>query len=145
MNENMNEICALLRNSKRIAVVGISRNPNKISRIISNFLVNNGYEVYGVNPSFQSDNALASIEVDNIKIYPKLTDIPYDIDIVDVFRKSEDIPLIIPDVLAKKPKALWLQQGIRNDVAVKPVIDNGIFTVQDICIMVYYNLCRGYK
>lgn len=137
MKDEMKLICELLKNSKRIVVVGLSRNPNKISRIISNFLVKQGYDVCGVNPSFS--------EADGIKVYSKLTDIPYEIDIVNVFRKSEDIPEIIPDVISKKPKALWLQQGIKNDEAVKPVIDAGIITIQDMCIMVSYNLCKKSK
>jgi len=135
MNKELIEICKLLKNSKRIAVVGLSRNPDKISRIIAEFLIDNGYEVFGVNPNLSSS--------DEIKVYPRLIDIPYDIDIVNVFRKSQDIPEIIPDVIKKNPVALWLQQGIRNDKAVQPVIENGIFTVQDKCIMVYYNLCKN--
>lgn len=137
MNEEMKKICELLRDSKRIAVVGISRNPTKISRIISKFLVNQGYEVFGVNPAFD--------DADGIKVYARLIDIPFDIDIVNVFKASKDIPQLIPDVIAKKPKALWLQQGIRNDDAVKPIKDLGIFTVQDECIMVYYNFCKANK
>jgi predicted CoA-binding protein len=79
-----------------------------------------------------------------IPVYPDLASIPFDIDIVDVFRRSETIPDIINDVLGKNPKALWLQQGIRNDDAVRPVIAKGIFTVQDKCIAVYYNLCKAF-
>lgn len=135
MNDELIIKCNLLKSSKRIAVIGISRNPDKISRIIAEFLVNKGYKVYGVNPAFEYANG--------IKVYPSLVDIPDDIDIVNVFRKSEDIHQIIPDVLAKKPKALWLQQGIRNDAAVKPVIDSGIITIQDECIMVCYNICKN--
>ncbi|MEJ5350055.1 MAG: CoA-binding protein [Melioribacteraceae bacterium] len=135
MNKELIEICKLLKKSKRIAVIGISRNPDKISRIIAEFLINKGYEVFGVNPNFNNANG--------IKVYSRLIDIPYDIDIVNVFRKSQDIPEIIPDVIKKNPGALWLQQGIRNDNAVQPVIENGIFTVQDKCIMVYYNLCKN--
>ncbi|MDH7604819.1 MAG: CoA-binding protein [Melioribacter sp.] len=135
MNDELISICKLLKYSKRIAVIGLSRNPDKISRIIAEFLIKKGYEVYGVNPNFN--------EADGIKVFPRLIDIPYDIDIVNVFRKSEDIPEIILDVIEKNPKSLWLQQGIRNDKAVQPVIEKGIFTVQDKCIMVYYNICKN--
>ncbi len=136
MNNELINICKLLKNSKRIAVIGLSRNPDKISRIIAEFLIDKGYEVFGVNPNFS--------EIDKIKVFPKLTDIPYDIDIVNVFRKSDDIPEIIPEVLEKNPKSLWLQQGIRNDMAVKPVVEKGILTIQDKCIMVYYNYCKNF-
>jgi len=136
MENEFNHIKKILSESKTIAVVGISRNPNKTSREIAEFLVDKDYIVAGVNPVFSPDDA------DGIKVYSKLSDIPFEIHIVDVFRRSEDIPDLIDDVLAVKPKVLWLQQGIRNDEAVRPVIDSGIVTIQDKCIKVYYNLTR---
>ena len=136
MNNELIQIGKLLAESKKIAVVGISRNPYKTSRGIAEFLIDKGYEVVGVNPGFGPGDA------NGIKIYSTLTDIPFEIDIVDVFRRSEDIPDLINDVLVVKPKVLWLQQGIRNDQAVQPAIDAGIITIQDKCIMVYYNLTK---
>lgn len=134
MNE-LEKCCKILKNSKRIAVYGISSNPNRTSREIADFLVRNGYEVVGVNPAIS--------KAGEIDVYPSLRDIPFNIDIIDVFRKSEDIPELIEDVLAIKPKTLWLQQGIRNDEAVKPVKEAGIETVQDTCIAVMHSLCRS--
>ncbi len=136
MVNELNHIKKILFGSKTIVVVGISRNPNKTSREIAEFLVDKGYNVVGVNPSFGPGDA------SGIKVYSKLTDIPFEIDIVDVFRRSEDIPGLIDDVLAVKPKVLWLQQGIRNDEAVQPAINAGIITIQDKCIKVYYNLTQ---
>lgn len=127
--------CQLLKNSKTIAVVGISHNPNRISREIANYLVYSGFEVVGVNPNE------AFKEAEGIIIYNSLLDIPHHIDIVNVFRKSEDIPSIIDDVIAIKPNSLWLQLGIRNDNAVTKVIEKGIKVVQDSCIMVDNNYC----
>ncbi|MDA3860581.1 MAG: CoA-binding protein [Melioribacteraceae bacterium] len=126
-------ICEILKGSKTIAVVGISSNPNRTSRMIADYLIAVGYNVVGVNPG--------KPKIDGIDVYAKLTDIPFDIDIVDVFRKPEDIPQIIPDVLAINPKILWLQLGIRNDDAVKPCIDKGITTIQDKCIKIEHNIC----
>jgi uncharacterized protein len=134
MNE-LEKCCKILKNSKRIAVYGISRNANRTSREIADFLVRNGYEVVGVNPAIS--------KAGEIDVYPSLRDIPFEVDIVDVFRRSEDIPELIEDVLAIKPKTLWLQQGIRNDEAVKPVKEAGIETVQDTCIAVMHSLCRS--
>lgn len=135
----LNEICKLLLFTKTIAVVGISREPDKTSRSISSFLVEQGYDVVGVNPVFNSDNA------DGIPVYKSILDIPHQIDIINVFRRSEDVPGLIKDVIAKKPKAFWLQQGIRNDKAVIPIIENGIMTIQDKCIYVYYNRCKSLR
>lgn len=109
------DVCKILEESKTIAVVGISSNPTRISRMIANYLQNAGYIVVGVNPG--------KPEIDGMDVYAKLTDIPFEIDIVDVFRKPEDIPQIIPDVLASNPKVLWLQLGISNDEAVQPCIE----------------------
>ena len=134
MDKELKEIEKILAESKKIAVVGISKNPDKTSREIADFLVDAGYEVVGVNPTFEGEDA------DGIKVYSKLTDIPFQIDIVNVFRRSGDIPELIDDILTVNPKALWLQLGIRNDKAVKPVFEKGITVIQDKCIKVYYNL-----
>jgi hypothetical protein len=124
----------ILKEAKTIAVVGISNKPGRDSGRIALFLKDRGYNVIGVNP-VQKD-------FEGIKIYEKLTDIEQDIDIVDVFRNSNAIPDLIPDVLVKKPKILWLQLGIRNDDAVKPAEEEGIQVIQDKCIAIEYNFCR---
>ena len=133
--DHLEKCCEILKNSKTIAVYGISHNPNRTSREIAEFLVRNGYKVVGVNPAIS--------KAGDIDVYHSLKDIPFEIDIVDVFRRSEHIPELIDDVLQIKPKALWLQQGIRNDQAVQPVIEAGIETIQDTCIAVMHSLCRS--
>ncbi len=139
MNDSyeMETICKLLSRSRTIAVVGLSDNPDRTSRQIAEFLIEKGFKVVGVNPAIK--------KAGEIEVYPDLTSIPFEIDIVDVFRRSETIPELIDEVISKNPKALWLQQGIRNDQAVKPVIDKGIITIQDKCIAVYYNLCKAFN
>lgn len=129
----MINICEILRNSKSIAVVGISKDETKTSRRIADFLINNNFMVVGVNPTIDIAG--------QIKVYHNLTDIPHKIDIVDIFRKSEDIPLLIDDILKIKPKVCWLQLGIRNDEAVKPLIDAGIIVIQDKCIKIEHLNC----
>jgi len=130
MNKNF---CEILKESKTVAVVGISHNPNRPSRDVVDYLINNGYKVVGVNPLIE--------KIEGIEMYNSLPDIPFEIDIVDVFRKSENIPDLIPDVLKVHPKTLWLQLGIRNDEAVKPVIKAGIITIQDYCIKIEHSNC----
>jgi uncharacterized protein len=133
--KELKEICRLLSETKTIAVVGISDNPDRTSRQIAEFLVDKGFKVVGVNPNIK--------KAGEIDVYSNLSAVPFEIDIVDVFRRSETIPGLIDEVIKKNPKALWLQQGIRNDEAVKPVIKKGIHTIQDKCIAVYYNLCKA--
>lgn len=127
------DICKVLKESKTVAVVGISSNPIRTSRMIADYLDYSGYNVVGVNPG--------KPKILGMDVYAKLTDIPFEIDIVNVFRKSEDIPQVIPDVLAVKPKVLWLQLGIRNDEAVQSCIEEGITTIQDKCIKIEHNYC----
>ena len=124
----MNNIEQIIKESKTIAVIGLSSKEEKASRKVAKFLIENGFKVVGVNPAIK--------KAGEIDVYPDLNSIPFDVDIVDVFRKSEDIPSLIPDILVKKPKVLWLQLGIQNDEAVKPAIEAGIFTVQNKCIKI---------
>ena len=70
------------------------------------------------------------------KVYRKLIDIPVDIDLVNVFRRSQDVPVHLDDILAKKPKAVWLQSGIRNDSVAEALAKADIKVVQDRCLMV---------
>jgi predicted CoA-binding protein len=132
----MTDICNILKRSNKIAVVGISRNKDRTSRMIADYLVNQGYEVVGVNPN------KSFIDADGIKVYNDLLEIPHPIDIVNVFRKSEDLPSLIDDIINANPKVLWLQLGIRNDSAVQPVKDKGIPVIQDRCIKIDYSMCR---
>lgn len=134
--QELKEIYKILSEAKTIAVVGLSDNPDRTSRQIAEYLVDKGYKVVGVNPAIKKSG--------EIDVYQSLSDIPFEVDIVDVFRRSETIPDIIPEVLKINPKTLWLQEGVRNDFAVKPVIEKGIYTIQDKCIAVYYSLCKSF-
>lgn len=125
--------CDILKEIKKIAVVGISKDAEKTSRIVAKFLQDKGYEVVGVNP--------ATPTIEGMEVYPSLKDIPFEVDLVDVFMRAERIPQIIPDVISINPKYLWLQLGIRNDEAVKPAIEANIHTVQDKCLKIEYNNC----
>ena len=127
------DLCKILKESKTIAVLGISSNSTRTSRAIADYLLNNDYKVVGVNPG--------KPRIDGMEVYANLKDIPFDIDIVDVFRKSEDIPQIIEDVISVKTKVLWLQLGIRNDDAVFPCVENEIAVVQDKCIKIEHSMC----
>lgn len=129
----MNDICDLLKKSKKIAVVGISRNPFKTSRTIADFLVLKGYELVGVNPGMP--------QIPGIPVYKSMKDIPFKVDIVNVFRSSEDVPSLIQDTLDINPNCFWLQLGIQNDAAVEPLIKNGITVVQNKCIKIEHLNC----
>lgn len=128
--------CKILRESKTIAIVGLSSKSDRISREIAAYLQRKGYHIYGVNPNDSFKNA------GSIKVYNNLTNIEDQIDIVNVFRKSEDIPFLLDDILKIKPKYVWFQLGIRNDSAAKILFDNEITVVQDSCIKVDHSFCK---
>lgn len=129
------DICKILKESKTIAIVGFSKNPARVSREIALYLDNYKYNVIGINPGINEN------EVDGMKVYKSLKDVPVKIDMVNVFRKPETISEIIPDVLAVNPDVLWLQLGIRNDEAVKPAEEKGITVIQDKCIKIEHSNC----
>jgi predicted CoA-binding protein len=114
---------------KNIAVVGVSKNEEKPSHQVPKYLVEHGYNVIPVNPTVN--------EVLGRKCYPSIADIPERIDIIDVFRKSEDVPGVIDDVLKKKDgiKVFWMQLGIYNEDAERKAKENGIDVVYNRCMM----------
>ena len=135
--EVLKEACDLLKDSKKIAVVGVSRNPEKISRQVTEYMIKAGYEVVGVHP------AASDFEDIGYPIYASLKDVPFKIDIVNVFRRSEDIPALMPDVLAVNPKSLWLQLGIKHNEAAQPAKEKGMIVIQNQCIKIIHNYCRN--
>ena len=114
---------------KNIAVVGVSKNEEKPSHQVPKYLVEHGYNVIPVNPTVN--------EVLGRKCYPSIADIPERIDIVDVIRKSEDVPTVVDDVLKKKDgiKVFWTQIGIYNEDAERKAKENGIDVVYNRCMM----------
>jgi len=114
---------------KNIAVVGVSKNEEKPSHQVPKYLIEHGYNVIPVNPTLT--------EVLGRKAYPSVVDIREKVDIVDVFRKSEDIPAVVDDILKKKDgiKVLWMQLGIHNEYAERKAKQNGMDVVYDRCMM----------
>ena len=115
-------------NLKNIAVVGMSKNEEKPSHYVPKYLVQNGYNVIPVNPTTE--------EILERKSYKLVSEIKEDVDIVDVFRKSDDIIPIVDDLLKKKGiKLIWLQKGIFNPRAKELAKKNGIDFVYNRCML----------
>jgi uncharacterized protein len=114
---------------KNIAVVGVSKNEQKPSHYVPRYLIEHGYNIIPVNPTV--------IEVLGKKSYPNISDIPEKIDIVDVFRRSDDLLSVIDDTIKKKDevKVFWMQEGIYNQEAEKKAKENGIDVVYNRCMM----------
>lgn len=122
------QIRDLIQNTKRIAVLGIKTDAqaDQPSVYVPAYMKKAGFEIVPV-PVYYPDATMILEE----KVYRKLADIPSDIDMVDVFRRPDDIPGHVEDILAKKPKSVWFQSGIRNDGAAEIFAKAGIKVVQD--------------
>ncbi|WP_340686403.1 CoA-binding protein [Amycolatopsis coloradensis] len=118
----------ILAGSKTIAVVGLSRDPAKASHGVAAVLQAHGFRIIPVHPS--ADELLGQ------KVYRSLTDIPEPVDIVDVFRPSEDTPPIAEQAVAIGAKALWLQQGIVSAESRRIAEEGGLAYVEDRCTAV---------
>ncbi len=127
-NPPTNEIRTILRDSKTIAVVGISEREDRASKYVSLYLQNEGYTIYPVNPNID--------EWHGLKAYDSLKDLPVKPDIVDVFRRSSKVLPLAGDAVAAGAKVLWLQQGVVNDEAAAVASEAGLTVVMDACIMV---------
>ena len=134
------EIRELILQTKRIAVLGIKteKQASQPAFYVPQYLNANGFEVIPV-PVYYPEVS----EILGKRVYRRLIDIPEEIDLVDVFRRSHDIPGHLEDMLAKKPKAVWFQSGIRNDQVAEQLARAGIKVVQDRCLMVEHRLAAS--
>ena len=133
-NPSDEDVKTLLAGANTIAMVGASSNPERSSYGIMQRLQNVGYRVIPVNPR--------ESEVLGEKSYPSLTDIPVPIDIVDVFRRSEDTPPIADEAVKIGAKAIWLQSGISNEDTAARAKAGGLAVVMDACLATAHALLR---
>src|SRR3989304_238851 len=101
-----NDVQRILKQTKTIAVVGLSDKPDRDSYQIASYLQQHGYRIIPVNPRVN--------EVLGEKAYPSLRDVPDPVDVVDIFRRSEDVPPIVEDAIAIGAKVAWMERGIVN-------------------------------
>jgi predicted CoA-binding protein len=129
--ESPAQIKTLLETTKRIAVLGIKPDPEQPAHYVPEYAEHAGYEIIPV-PVYYKDLT----EMMGKPVYRKLSDIPGEIDMVNVFRRPNDIPQHVDDIIAKKPGSVWFQLGIRNDDAAEKLARAGIDVVQDHCLLV---------
>jgi uncharacterized protein len=122
----------IIKDARTIAVVGLSANPDRPSHDVASYLKRAGFTIIPVNPSLT--------EVLGEKCYSSLRDVPVPIDIVDCFRKREDIPPIVEEAIAAGAKCVWMQSGIANEAAAKRARDAGLSVVMDRCLKVEHRL-----
>ncbi|WP_420126804.1 CoA-binding protein [Longimicrobium sp.] len=126
-------IAEIIRNSKRVAVLGIKTEAQsgQPAFYVPEYLHRAGVDVIPV-PVYYPDVT----EILGKKVYRTVADIPGEVDLVDVFRRGQDVPPHLDDILAARPKAVWMQSGIRNEEAARRLAEAGIKVVQDRCLMV---------
>ena len=129
----VDQIAALVRETCTIAVLGIKpeSHTSQAAFYVPKYMQNAGYRIIPV-PVYYPE----VIEILGEKVYRKLVDIPEEIDMVNIFRRPQDIPPHVDDIIAKRPKSVWFQLGIVNDAAAEQIAAAGIKVVQDKCLMV---------
>ena len=128
----MSKIQNILKNYKKIAMVGVSNDPTKASTIVMKYMQKYGFKVYPVNPRAKDQKILGE------KVFERITDIKDKIDIVNVFRPSKEALDIAKDAVDIGAKVLWLQLGIKSNQAKKLVEANKIEYIEDKCTKMEY-------
>ena len=128
----MGDIKDILSKYKTIAMIGVSNDHTKASTIVMKYMQKYGFKVFPVNPKAKGQKILGE------EVYEKITDIKDTVDIVDVFRPSNEAIDIAKDTISIKAKVLWLQLGIRSEEAKKIVEENRIEYVEDKCTKMEY-------
>src|SRR5260370_22397036 len=119
-------ITKILRESKTIAVVGLSSNPMRPSYGVTEYMQAAGYRIIPVNPN--------ETEVLGEKSYERMEDIAEKVDIVDVFRRAEEVPAVVESAIRMGAKVVWMQQGIENEEAAEKARAAGLVAIEDACI-----------
>jgi predicted CoA-binding protein len=122
----------IFKESRTIAVVGLSSNPARASHSVARYLQSQGYQIIPVNPKEK--------EILGEKAYPDLLSIPEKVDIVDIFRRSEDVPPIVDQAIQIKAKVVWMQEGVVNQKAAQKANAAGLTVIMDKCM--YKEHCR---
>ena len=125
----------ILAENKTIAVVGLSHRSDRPSYTNSAYLQRQGYRIIPVNPNLA--------EVLGERAYPSLRDVPEPVDIVDIFRRAEDVPPVVEDAIAIGARVIWMQLGIVNEAAAEQARATGIEVIMDTCLGATHRFLRS--
>ncbi len=129
------QLKAILLSTKTIAIVGLSSNPEKDSYSIAAYLQQQGYRIIPVNPT--ADQILGE------KAYPDLASVPVKVDVVEIFRRSEDVPPIVDGAIDIGAKVVWMQVGIENEAAAQKARSAGLQVIMNACMRVAHRMLIG--
>jgi uncharacterized protein len=122
----MDDIDEILKNSRTVAIVGVSPKDDRPSYRVASYLKSQGYDMIPVNP--------ACSEVLGETSYPDLLSVPRPVDVVDIFRRSEDVPPIVEQAIRIEAKVVWMQEGVVNEAAARMAQQAGLKVVMDHCM-----------
>jgi len=122
----MEEIEGILKEGRTVAVVGLSPKPDRPSYVVARYLQAQGYRIIPVNPNAQ--------EILGEKAYPTVLSIPEKVDIVDIFRRPEEVPPVVEEAIKIGARVVWMQEGIVNEAAAQRAKEAGLKVVMDRCL-----------
>ena len=128
MKASSDPVAELLRASKTIAVVGLSANPARPSHQVAAYLQRVGYRIIPVNPNEK--------EVLGEKAYARLEDVPEKVDVVDIFRRAEEVAAVVKSAIGIGAKVVWMQLGVADGVAAEKARSAGLIVIEDACLLV---------
>jgi hypothetical protein len=125
----------IIREANSVALVGVSANPIRSSNFVASYLIRTPLTSYPVNPRYD--------EVLGLRCYPSLHDLPEIPDIVDIFRREDQIPTVVDEAIEVGARVVWFQLGLRNDAAAANALDAGLEVVQDRCLKIEHARWAG--
>lgn len=125
----------ILNTSRVIAVVGLSPKPDRPSNSVASYLKEKGYKIIPVNPGAK--------EILQETCYPDLGSIPVQVDVVDIFRRSEEVGPIVEEAIKIGAKSVWMQEGIINEEAANRAREAGLLVVMDKCMLIEHQQLKG--
>ncbi|MEW6594965.1 MAG: CoA-binding protein [Thermodesulfobacteriota bacterium] len=129
---DLNQIRHLLATSRTVAVVGLSPKEARPSNMVARYLISAGFKVIPVNPGQET--------ILGLPCYPDLASIPEPVDIVDIFRKADEVGPVVDEAVAIGARAVWMQEGVVNEAAAAKAKAAGLFVVMDRCIKTDHEL-----
>lgn len=132
---NLQDRLRILRTTTSVAIVGASANPARASYFVGSYLLSSSYDVYFVNPR--------ATEIQGHPVYPSLADLPVVPDLVDVFRRHDDLPSVLDETVAVGAKTLWLQLGLWHEVVARGAEAAGLDVVMNRCLKIEHARFHG--
>jgi predicted CoA-binding protein len=134
--ERASERLALMQATSSVAIVGMSANPSRASNFVATYLAGKtDWTVYFVNPR--------ETEILGQPVYPALDDVPETVDLVDVFRRTDDLPSVVGDAIGADAGAVWFQLGLEHDDAAHTAVEAGLDVVQNRCLKIEHARFAG--